>query len=716
MQQFFFRLWPLLCFSLLLGCSEKKPQQEVKPVDTYREAVNRLQTTKSSKDQKELFDAVVNFGRVVGEKFPIPSKVPPSEKDQVEANYSNLALPLLLSSAEMGNIDAKFVAEYFLEKGFEPAFKADPEKARRYRLDIEASDGPVILLLSEKYNSCKTKDDLLPEKYQRLQLAANKGLSLARWKIAKCHIDVAYEIYKKKDQEYSDRYHKKREEYRTKFDSAYAPYKSRNDEASVSAYLKIIRKLGPIQDAARGINNEKKRELHLLSGSHEFREAFRMIEDIPATKDSPELITKYDAIKFASLEPSKSPYEKDLRETKSRILFVLNRMAFAYEYGEATSDSSSIAAKLAMEFALEGAVDAQRNLGIWYVNGYGVPKDVRAGFEWLLKAADQGDITAFKQLAALYMSGTGVERDFVLAYSWLNICAAKNDDSRYLPDSVVSGEQSSAEWLKSNLTNPILKKHNCSFLRDALGELMPAKDVAIAQSQSKNWKPGHSKEMIGGNNGSVATEAAGNVTMTGSGFYISADGHILTNNHVVQKCSSVRIGGDTEQLHMIGKDEINDLALLKSEKKHSDFAAIREESVKQGESIFAFGYPLSGYLSSTGNFTNGVVAATTGPGNNSNLIQVTSPVQPGNSGGPLVDSKGSVVGVIVGKADAIKVAKVTGDIPQNVNFAITVATVKAFLGSYNVETKTPSYISLKKETEDIASDVKAFSVPLECLN
>lgn len=701
----------MLVFSLLLGCSENKPQQETKPVDTYQEAIDRLQATKSSKDQKELFDAVVNFGRVVGEKFPIPSEVPPSEKDQVKANYSNLALPLLLSSAEMGNIDAKFVlAEYFLEKGVEPAFKADPEKARRYRLDIEASDDPAILLLSEKYNSCKTKDDLLPEKYQRLQLAANKGLSLARWKIAKCHLDVVYEIYKKKDREYSDRYHKKMEEHRTKFDSAYAPYKSRNDEASVSAYLKIIRKLGPIQDAAMGINEEKKRELHSLSGSHEFREAFRMIDGIPATKDSPELMAKYDAIKFASFRHlPKKLYEGDLHNTKRLIFSVLSTMSIHYEAGEATSDSSPIAAKLAIELALEGDASAQQNLGSWYINGYGVPKDVRVGFEWLLKAADQGDRTASKQLAALYMSGTGVERDFVLAYSWLNICAAKNDDFG-------NRNPISAEWLKTNLANPDLEQYTCSSLRDALGDLMPAKDVAIAQSQSKNWKPGHSKEMIGGNNGSVATEAAGNVTMTGSGFYISADGHILTNNHVVQKCSSVRIGGDTEQLHMIGKDEINDLALLKSEKKHSDFAAIREYPVKQGESIFAFGYPLSGYLSSTGNFTNGVVAATTGPGNNSNLIQVTSPVQPGNSGGPLVDSKGSVVGVIVGKADAIKVAKVTGDIPQNVNFAITVATVKAFLGSYNVETKTPSYISLKKETEDIASDVKAFSVPLECLN
>jgi len=710
MQQFFFRLWPLLFFSLLMGCSEKKPQQEVKPVDAYQEAVKRLQTTKSSKDPKELFDAVANFGKAVSEKRII--EISPVEKEKVKSDYFNLAVPLLLTSAEMGNMGAKLVLAGFLEKGVEPELKADPEKARRYQSDIDASDDPVIVLLSEKSNRCASKDDLLPEKLKRLELAANKGLLLAKWKIAKCHLDVPYAIYKKKDQEYTGRHQKKMSEYRTKFDAAYAPYRSRND---LESYSRISEKFRPILKDAEWIAKERTRELHSLSW--EFRDALRMIEEIPAAKDSPELVAKYDAIQFVKAPRSKNPYEDDLHGIKRDIFSVLSGLASGYERGEANSDSSSLAAKLAMELASEGVDSAQGRLGDWYIKGYGVPKDSKTGFDWLLKAADQGYWPVAQQLAALYILGHGVERDFVLAYSWLNICAAHNNDS-FEPNEVSVGEQSRAEWLKSNMTYFALTRviPSCSFIRDTLEGLMPAKDVAIAQSQSNNWKPGHSKEMVGGNKETTTAAATGNVTMTGSGFYISADGYILTNNHVVQKCSSVRIGGETEQLRVIGRDEVNDLALLKSEKNHPDFAFIRDEPVKQGESIFAFGYPLSGYLSSTGNFTNGVVAATTGLSNNSSLIQVTSPVQPGNSGGPLVDSKGSVVGVIVGKADAIKIAKITGDIPQNVNFAITTATVKAFLGNHKVETKTPSIFSMKKETEDIASNVKAFSVPLECLN
>jgi len=367
MKHYLFRLCALLVFSLLIGCSEKKPPQEAKPVDSYQEAVKRLQTTKSSKDPKELFDAVANFGKAIREKRL--SEISPVEKEKVKSDYFTLAVPLLLSSAEMGSIEAKLVLARFLEKGVEPELKADPEKAHRYQSDIDASDDPVIILLGEKYNKCNEKDDLLPEKYKRLELAASKGLSLARWKIAKCHLDVTYAIYKKKDQEYIDRYHKKMTEYRTKFDAAYAPYRSRNGAES---FLRISEKFSPIMEEAEWIDKEKKRELHSLS--REFRDALRMIEGIPATKDSPELMARYDAIRFAKDPRSKNPYEDDLHRIKRDIFFVLSMLAYGYEIGEATSDSSSIAAKLAMELASKGDAHAQRNLGHWFINGYGVPK------------------------------------------------------------------------------------------------------------------------------------------------------------------------------------------------------------------------------------------------------------------------------------------------------------------------------------------------------
>ncbi len=76
-------------------------------------------------------------------------------------------------------------------------------------------------------------------------------------------------------------------------------------------------------------------------------------------------------------------------------------------------------------------------------------------------------------------------------------------------------------------------------------------------------------------------------------------------------------------------------------------------------------------LSSDLNVTTGVVSALAGPGNNRRLIQITAPIQPGNSGGPVLDQSGHVVGVVVARLDALKLVQRTGRLPQNVNFAIS---------------------------------------------
>lgn len=90
-------------------------------------------------------------------------------------------------------------------------------------------------------------------------------------------------------------------------------------------------------------------------------------------------------------------------------------------------------------------------------------------------------------------------------------------------------------------------------------------------------------------------------------------------------------------------------------------------------------------------------------------------MQPGNSGGPLLNKKGKVVGIVVGKADAIKIAKVTGDIPQNVNFAIALRTIKSFLDGNGVEyQKKGDVFALDKDTVEIAGDSRKSTIKIEC--
>ena len=128
-----------------------------------------------------------------------------------------------------------------------------------------------------------------------------------------------------------------------------------------------------------------------------------------------------------------------------------------------------------------------------------------------------------------------------------------------------------------------------------------------------------------------------------------------------------------------------------------------------------YGFPLFGALASQGNLTVGFVSALAGLGDDSRVMQISAPVQPGNSGGPLLDMSGNVVGVVTAKIDAIKVAELIGDIPQNVNFAIKASVVRTFLDSHGINYGTePSDRALS--SADVADRAKRFTVLVECWN
>ncbi len=126
-----------------------------------------------------------------------------------------------------------------------------------------------------------------------------------------------------------------------------------------------------------------------------------------------------------------------------------------------------------------------------------------------------------------------------------------------------------------------------------------------------------------------------------------------------------------------------------------------------------FGYPLYGALASQGNLTVGVISALAGLGDDSRVMQISAPVQPGNSGGPLLDMSGNVVGVVTAKIDAIRVAELIGDIPQNVNFAIKASVVLAFLDSHDVNYRTETSDRILSAA-DVADRAKRFTVLVEC--
>lgn len=198
---------------------------------------------------------------------------------------------------------------------------------------------------------------------------------------------------------------------------------------------------------------------------------------------------------------------------------------------------------------------------------------------------------------------------------------------------------------------------------------------------------------------------------TGSGFFV-ARGLVVTNHHVTEDCQRLRVGGLTIG-RLLASDARNDLALIELERGTTDAATIRVGRVKIGEPATIAGFPLSGLLSGL-NVTTGNVSSLSGIGGDIRLLQITAPVQAGNSGGPLLDANGNVMGVVVSKLNALKVARATGDVPQNVNFAINANVLSSFLDANAVNYKTASG-GATLPTQEIARRAQAFTVLVECI-
>lgn len=198
----------------------------------------------------------------------------------------------------------------------------------------------------------------------------------------------------------------------------------------------------------------------------------------------------------------------------------------------------------------------------------------------------------------------------------------------------------------------------------------------------------------------------------GTGFHVNAR-LIVTNNHVVVGCSRISIGEGDIPVELLARDTARDLALLRASQPGAGVVSLRgDDQLELGESLLVAGYPLRHILGSL-NITTGNVSALSGAAGNQSLFQISAPIQPGSSGGPVLDRYGQLIGVVVSKLNDNYGLAASGSVPQNVNFAIQLRELKAFLGQQGVDYQQSrlSDISEHAATSRAAQD---YTVAIRC--
>lgn len=195
---------------------------------------------------------------------------------------------------------------------------------------------------------------------------------------------------------------------------------------------------------------------------------------------------------------------------------------------------------------------------------------------------------------------------------------------------------------------------------------------------------------------------------TGTGFYIQRN-ILVTNNHVIDRCNYIT-NKEGVKLSVETTDLVNDIAVLTGPDSLINLSLSSNPSL--GQTVHAGGFPYNSILNNF-NFTSGNVSSLFGPGSNVSEFQFTAPVQPGSSGGAILNEKGGVIGITVSVA-SIKLMEETKSIPQNINFGIKVEVLKDILTENKINFKTGNSFWFKADQEDIAEISKDSSILINC--
>jgi S1-C subfamily serine protease len=376
-------------------------------------------------------------------------------------------------------------------------------------------------------------------------------------------------------------------------------------------------------------------------------------------------------------------------------------LAIAYEYGLGVERDPGRAQRILRSTPINKNHCGSTNLndansgvslsmfGVAMCNRYGIApqlKNPTEAIRWFELAAQAGIPLGFLSISEMYQQGIGVPKDALKAERYLKRASAGGVDTSF-----------------SNTTQ------NSS--------VKIAKRSPVNSSSPKPSPPSKTGT-------------------SGSGFFVSKLGHVITNEHIVRECGNVTVGDNAKKqvtVTIVEKDKRNDLALLRISSTKMASAdtkslisklgitvvplasdgLLRSEDVELGEDVLVSGYPYGDIFSNTIKVTKGIVSANRGFGDDTGQFQMDAAVQAGSSGGPIYDENGNIVGVVVAQLNKLKVAKAIGSFPENVNFGIKASTVRQFLTASGLPTKW-SKRPKRMSTKQLAKIAKNQTVMVVC--
>jgi len=311
-----------------------------------------------------------------------------------------------------------------------------------------------------------------------------------------------------------------------------------------------------------------------------------------------------------------------------------------------TSDKINEAQRLAECWAKaeQGEIGAQNYLGTLYEKGVEVLKNYEEAFRWYQKSANLGDTYAQIKLSEFYNKGLGVDPDKIQAYKWLNIATKKGIrgigeqrdslEKTMTADQINKAQRLAKGWTEGSEVSENLEKlvegakeKRSSSHKPRKTELVPSRTGKVTPPiQLENWNP------------------------SGSGFYLKGTSHILTNLHVVGTASKIYVSfpsGEKYSGKIIARDANNDVAIIELEgmsPRDSGFHVSLDVEFDPGMEVHAIGFPLNSGIG----IVSGKVISSTGINQNVAKFTMTTPINEGNSGGPVIDENGNLIGIAQG--------------------------------------------------------------------